>query len=742
MQTASEFDGTQGRRASNGRALTKVADRSKSVRSAKRHSRLVRVLRIALPLGALAIAGYYATTMIAVSGIGSKIVRTALPKIVPTNLAMNNPRYRGFTKDGGAYVVEAKTAQQNANVAGQIDIKTVSGSLTRPDKSTVQLVSDAGYYQSESEIFGLRNNVKITSSTGGWAELSAVDINPKTSIISSNAPVKVGNPTATITAKALEIKQKSKEISFTGSVTTRLTPPATKTATTTVPQTEATPADIANGTDGAASMRLFSSSKGPIDITCDRLDIDDIKKTAIFIGNVRVTQGDATMTTPELRVAYDGAPSAGLAGGADTDKGGAQPATASAQEAAPGAAAGAAKITSIVAASPVDITQVPATRITGQTASFDAAGQRATLEGGVVITRAPDTRITGQTAGFDDNKDSATLDGDVVLTQGVDRRATGDHAEFHNSAQTALLTGNVVLTQGQNVLRGKRLLLDQKAGRSELTAPASGNAGPGRIAAHFVQNAAKTSAKPTAAAADNATAGGFTGMSSFRTDPNAPVDIAADRLEMIDAKKIAVFHGDVQAQQGDFKVRTAELTAHYSGSAGLGNLAGGQREAGNTAIAERTPQPAAKLTRLKATGKVVVTSKNGQSATGDWADFDVPANTVTLGGEVLLSQGRNVVRGTRLLIDLTSGESVIKSDNAAAPQVAEEKPGSGWQAHQQPSRPSAIFYPKQLKEKAAGAATAAGTALGVKVKKPSSPAADTSSWQSTTSEPATPAQGN
>lgn len=735
MQTASDFDGTQGRRASNGRALTNVADRSKSVRRAKRHSRLVRVLRIALPLGAVAIAGYYASTMIEVSGIGSKIVRTALPKIVPASLTMNNPRYRGFTKDGGAYVVEAKTARQSPKNTNQIDLDQVSGLLTQANQATTNLSATTGAYFIDSEQIELHTQVRIKSSNGGWAELESLRVDPKTGLMTSAQPVKVGNPTATISANALEIKQKSKEIIFTGKVATRLTPSAGMTATATAPRTGGTPAAIANGASGATAMRLFSSSKGPIDIDSDRLDIDDIKKTAIFIGNVRVTQGDVTMTTPELRVAYDGAPSAGLAGSADA--GAVQPASASAT----GVGQGAAKITSIVAAPPVDITQAPATRITGQTASFDATGQRATLEGGVVITRAPDTRITGQTAGFDDTKDTATLDGDVVLTQGADRRATGDHAEFHNTAQTALLTGNVVLNQGQNVLRGKRLFLDQRAGRSELTAPPAGNAAPGRIAAHFVQSAARTGAKPTAVAAaqDSTAGGGFTGMSSFRTDPNAPVDIAADQLEMIDAKKIAVFRGDVHAQQGDFKVRTAELTAHYSGSAGLGNLAGAQPEAGGDAATERVPQPAAKLIRLKASGKVVVTSKNGQSATGDWADFDVPANTVTLGGEVVLSQARNVVRGTRLLIDLTSGESVIKSDNAAAPQVAAEKPGSGWQAHQQPARPSAIFYPQQLKEKAAAAAAAA---TGVKAKKPGTPAAGVSSWQSTTMQPAPPTRGN
>ncbi len=63
---------------------------------------------------------------------------------------------------------------------------------------------------------------------------------------------------------------------------------------------------------------------------------------------------------------------------------------------------------------------------------------------------------------------------------------------------------------------------------------------------------------------------------------------------------------------------------------------------------------------------MIVTSKNGQDATGDWADFDVKANKVTLGGDVVLTQDKNVVRGTRLVIDMTTGQSMIHNDPGAA----------------------------------------------------------------------------
>jgi lipopolysaccharide export system protein LptA len=124
---------------------------------------------------------------------------------------------------------------------------------------------------------------------------------------------------------------------------------------------------------------------------------------------------------------------------------------------------------------------------------------------------------------------------------------------------------------------------------------------------------------------------------------------------------LAVFKGNVRAAQGAFVVRTAELRARYTGAAGLAEPMG--------ATTKRQP---AQLNRVEARGKVIVTSKDGQSATGDWANFDVRSNKVTLGGDVVLTQDKNIVRGTRLVIDMATGQSIIQNDPAAAGAKAAE----------------------------------------------------------------------
>ncbi len=723
MAILQKSDGATRRREDAGHAGGVEDTRTRRIRKAQRHSRLVRVLRIALPAGALAIAGYYAFTLLAVSNFGADIARKTLPKIVPTSLTMKNPRYRGYTKDGGAYFVTAATARPHPKHAKYILLNKINGSLTQKAGSTLTLTAMLGTFNTEQENILLRHKVNLKTDRGGWARLKTLRYESRTGLITSDTPVEFGNSQARISGQRLKIMQKSKEMTVSGEVRAIITPPGSKQvapAQTNVlaPQAsdaiadkiaETATADPKTPPGSPALTRLFTGGKGPVEITSDRLELDDVKKTAIFIGKVRAKQGDVTLTTPELRIAYDGAPSGGLTGASGKASSTAKPAEkddATTSDKSPTASA---KINSIVAANPVAITQAPATHMTATSGAFDAASQRATLAGSVVITRAPDTRITGQSAGFDDKVGKAFIDGDVVMVQGADRRVTGRHAEFDEKSETALLTGNVVLTQGKNELRGQRLFIDQKAARTELTSPPMAGSGPGRITARFVQD--ETKSKRTAA-----TTAGNTDLAGFRTTPGAPVEISANALEVLEAKQVAVFRGDVQARQGDFQFRTAELNAQYTGKAGISRVADASPDA---KAAEGATEPAASLKRLQARGKVVVTSRNGQKATGDWADFDVAANTVTMGGSVVLTQGRNVVKGTRLVIDMTTGESVINTDNSAAPRIAGEKPGGGWRAYEKPDRPRAVFFPRDAKE--SGSAQA---------NKPKSTA--TSGWQSTT----------
>jgi lipopolysaccharide export system protein LptA len=59
---------------------------------------------------------------------------------------------------------------------------------------------------------------------------------------------------------------------------------------------------------------------------------------------------------------------------------------------------------------------------------------------------------------------------------------------------------------------------------------------------------------------------------------------------------------------------------------------------------------------------VVVTQKD-QVVTGETAVFETKTNLITMLGGVVLTQGKNVLRGDRLMVDMTTGVSRVESDS-------------------------------------------------------------------------------
>ncbi len=154
----------------------------------------------------------------------------------------------------------------------------------------------------------------------------------------------------------------------------------------------------------------------------------------------------------------------------------------------------------------------------------------------------------------------------------------------------------------------------------------------------------------------------------FATDSNAPINIESDSLTVNDAKKTAVFKGNVIAVQGDMEMRTSELEVSYSGDV---SGSGGAKAKGSGGT---------QLTRLKAKNKVLLTSKKNQTATSDWADFDVIKQVIMIGGNVVVSQGKNIMKGEKLIIDLKTGQSRM--------ETASRTGGSG-------NRVRGVFHPQR-----------------------------------------------
>jgi lipopolysaccharide export system protein LptA len=212
----------------------------------------------------------------------------------------------------------------------------------------------------------------------------------------------------------------------------------------------------------------------------------------------------------------------------------------------------------------------------------------------------------------------------------------------------------------------------------------------GRLIAHVVcTGAVAFLVAGGEARAQGAVSGVPNAMQGFSQNRDQPIQIEAAALEMRDKKKEATFSGNVKVVQGDTTMTSKILVVFYDSSpspaaapAPAPNAKAGAKSP-PAPMQSATPGPggSSSIKRLEAKGSVVVTQKD-QVVTGESAIFDTKANLITMAGGVVLTQCKNVLRGDRLLVDMTTGVSRVESDSGKVQGVFIQgdncgKPASG-----------------------------------------------------------------
>jgi lipopolysaccharide export system protein LptA len=160
---------------------------------------------------------------------------------------------------------------------------------------------------------------------------------------------------------------------------------------------------------------------------------------------------------------------------------------------------------------------------------------------------------------------------------------------------------------------------------------------------------------PQSAAQPGAASGPPNALQGFSQNRDKPIKISSASLEVRDKDKVATFSGDVHLIQGDTTLRSKTLVVFYDDESAPKPAKPPPPIAG----APDAPPISQQIRRVEAKGGVFVIQKD-QTATGESGVFDMQANTVTLLGNVVISQGQNVVKGDRLTVDLTSGTSRVE----------------------------------------------------------------------------------
>ena len=165
-----------------------------------------------------------------------------------------------------------------------------------------------------------------------------------------------------------------------------------------------------------------------------------------------------------------------------------------------------------------------------------------------------------------------------------------------------------------------------------------------------------------AAAAQNQVQGALQGQNNGQ-----PIHIEAMTLEIRDKEKTATFSGNVQVVQGDTTMRCQTLIVFYGPEEGADVTKAAAPTSTEKQAAPAMPQ-GGNIRRAEARGEVTVVSKD-QNASGDLGVYDTKTKTITLTGNVRISQGKNVVRGERVVVNTVTGDARVEAGITAHDRV-------------------------------------------------------------------------
>jgi len=193
---------------------------------AARHSRIVRILRIAVPSVVI-----LAMTAIVTVSIFNPF-RMLLPKlpldignlvVSGTKITMESPHLSGYTPDRRPYELWAKTATQDVTDPDHVDLRTLRAKVLMEDlTTTVTMDARNGLFDSKGQLLDLHKDIFLQSSSGYEARLSQafVDIGKGTVTSEEHVDVKLLN--GTLTSDRLRITGGGEVVRFEGNVVMNL----------------------------------------------------------------------------------------------------------------------------------------------------------------------------------------------------------------------------------------------------------------------------------------------------------------------------------------------------------------------------------------------------------------------------------------------------------------------------------------------------------------------------------------
>ena len=195
-------------------------------RDARRHSRVVRILRIVLP--ALAIIGigvFWASARFIPSDIAGLISNAGID-ITSNSVIMKTPHISGFEGTRRAYEVTAAHAIQSLSDPKVLTFETINAHIGLDNAGTATVDAGTGVYNGNNNTLELKDGISVHTTTGYSAKVEQAAVDLAAGSLQTSHPVEIQGKEGTLRADSMVVTDRGKHVTFHGGVSVTFMPPA------------------------------------------------------------------------------------------------------------------------------------------------------------------------------------------------------------------------------------------------------------------------------------------------------------------------------------------------------------------------------------------------------------------------------------------------------------------------------------------------------------------------------------
>lgn len=184
-------------------------------RKSKRHSNMVRGMRLLLPIAALAVI----VVIMAWKSDNNPVTAVPREQISPQTVSQNeliNPKFQSQDNSGQPYSITANKATQNAEDMNTLLLQKPVADMTLKSGGAVKVTATNGQYKQEQKGLALDGNVTVHHNSGYEIQTEKMNVDVTGQIITSDTPVTGHGPQADISATGLNVNGDSKIVIFNG----------------------------------------------------------------------------------------------------------------------------------------------------------------------------------------------------------------------------------------------------------------------------------------------------------------------------------------------------------------------------------------------------------------------------------------------------------------------------------------------------------------------------------------------